>query len=41
MSTLVKSLKRLYPISQIVRDRIESMLTEGIITQAEYDYIVA
>ena len=39
MSTLVESLKRLYPTSQKVRDRVELMLVEGIITQAEYDYI--
>ena len=40
MSTLVESLKRLYPISQIVRDEVELMLTEEILTQEEYDYIL-
>jgi len=39
MSTLVESLKRLYPISQKVRDRVELMLTEEIITQEEHKYI--
>ena len=41
MSTLVESLKRLYPTSLKVRDRVELMLVEGIITQEEYDYIIA
>ena len=41
MSTLVESLKRLHPTSQKVRDRVELMLVEGIITQEEYDYIIA
>ena len=40
MSTLVESLKRLYPNSQIVRDRVEALFTEGKLTQMEYDYII-
>jgi hypothetical protein len=39
MSTLVESLKRLYPTSQVVRDRAEGMYTEGKLTQEEYEYI--
>jgi len=40
MSTLVESLKRLYPTSLRVRDRVELMLTQEVVTQEEYDYIV-
>ena len=39
MSTLVESLKRLYPTSQVVKDRVEGMYAEGKLTQEEYDYI--
>lgn len=39
MSTLVESLKRLYPKHQIVRDRVETLFQEGKLTQEEYDYI--
>ena len=39
MSTLVESLKRLYPNSPTVQARVEGMLAEGKLTQEEYDYI--
>lgn len=41
MSPLAESLKRLYPTSQVVRERVEGMLAEGKITQEEYNYIIA
>ena len=41
MSTLVESLKRLYPTSQVVKDRVERMFAEGKLTQEEYDYITS
>lgn len=41
MSPLAESLKRLYPTSQVVRERVEGMRLEGKITQEEYDYIIA
>ena len=41
MSALVESLKRLYHTSVTVRNRVEGLLTEGKITQEEYDYIIA
>lgn len=40
MSSLVESLKRLYPTSQMVKDKVEVLLTDGKLTQEEYDYIV-
>lgn len=40
MSTLVESLKRLYPNHQIVRDRVEVLFSEGKLSQEEYDYII-
>lgn len=39
MNTLVESLKMLYHDHQIVRDRVETLLSEGKLTQEEYDYI--
>lgn len=41
MSTLVESLKRLYTNKSITSTKLNSMLSEGKITQAEYDYITA
>ena len=41
MSTLVESLKRLYPKHEIVRTRVEALYNEGKLTQEEYDYIIA
>jgi hypothetical protein len=40
MSTLVESLKRLYPTSQVVKDRVEGMYSEGKLTEEEYNYII-
>ena len=39
MSTLVESLKRLYPNSQVVMDRVEVLKSEGKLTEQEYLYI--
>lgn len=41
MSPLVESLKRLYPTSQVVRERVEGLRLESKITQEEYDFITA
>lgn len=43
MSTLIESLKRLYHAEppKVTLTKLDTMLTEGKITQEEYDYIVA
>lgn len=41
MSRKVESFKRLYKNGRMTADRIEELLAEGEITQAEYDYIMA
>ena len=40
MSTLVKSLKRLYEAGRLTKDQIKERVTKGTITEAEYEYIV-
>lgn len=41
MSILVESLKRLYSQDKVTLAKLDSMLTDGKITQEEYDYIVS
>lgn len=40
MSTLVKSLKRLYEAGRLTKDQIKERVTKGTITEEEYEYIV-
>lgn len=40
MSTLVKSLKRLYEAGRLTKDQIKERVTKGTITKEEYEYIV-
>ena len=39
MSTFVESLKRLYIAGRITVEKLDGLLTDGKITQEEYDYI--
>ena len=41
MGMLVESLKRLYAAGTVTSEKMESMVSEGKITQDEYSYIVA
>lgn len=41
MSTLVESLKRLYSQGRITKEVLDQKLTDGKITQEEYDYITS
>ncbi len=41
MSTFVESLKRLYSSQKVAIEKLQNLLTEAKLTQAEYDYIVA
>lgn len=41
MSRFVNSLKRLYKNNRITSDRISELLSDGRITQEEYEYIVS
>jgi len=40
-STLVESLRRLYKAGKVSIEKLQQMLAEGKITQAEFDYITA
>lgn len=40
MSTLVKSLKRLYEAGRLTKDQIKERVTKGTITAEDYEYIV-
>lgn len=40
MSTLVKSLKRLYEAGRLTKDQIKERVAKGTINEAEYEYIV-
>ena len=40
MGMLVESLKRLYAAGKVTSEKLESMVSEGKITQDEYSYIV-
>lgn len=39
MSTLVKSLKRLYEKGRLTKEQIEERVVNGTITEEEYEYI--
>jgi hypothetical protein len=39
MRTLVESLKRLYKKGKVTKEKLQSMVEEGTITEAEYEYI--
>lgn len=39
MSVLVESLKRLYAQGKVAITKLDTLLSEGKITQEEYDYI--
>ena len=39
MRTLVESLKRLYKKGKVTKKKLQSMVEEGTITEAEYEYI--
>lgn len=39
MRTLVESLKRLYKKGKVTKEKLQSMVAEGTITEAEYEYI--
>ena len=39
MRTLVESLKRLYKKGKVTKEKLQSMVEEGTITEAEYKYI--
>ena len=41
MRTLVESLKRLYESGRVTKDQLNKRVEKGIISQQEYDYIVA
>lgn len=41
MRRLVDSFKRLYEAGRITKERLQTLLEEGTITQEEYDYIVS
>ena len=41
MSRFVNSLKRLYKNNRITSDKISELLSDGRITQEEYEYIVS
>jgi len=40
MRTLVESLQRLHTSSKITIDKLNTILSEGTITQEEYDYVI-
>lgn len=40
MSRFIESLKRLYGAGKITEDKLNEMLKDGKISQAEYDYII-
>lgn len=40
MRTLVESLKRLYSNGYVTTEKLTTMVSDGKITQDEYDYIV-
>ena len=39
MSTLVKSLKRLYEKGRVTKEHLEKMVAEGKITEEDFKYI--
>ena len=39
MRTLVESLKRLYKKGKVTKEKLQSMVDEGTITENEYEYI--
>lgn len=39
MRTLVESLKRLYAKGKVTKEKLLTMVQEGTITEAEYNYI--
>ncbi len=41
MSLVVESLRRLYQMEKINKDKLDVLLTSNKITQAEYDYIIS
>lgn len=40
MSTLVKSLKRLYDAGRLTKNQIKERVVKGTINEVEYEYIV-
>ena len=41
MRTFVESLRRLYKANRITIEKLQAFLSEGKISQEEYDYIIA
>ena len=41
MSTFVESLRRLYKAGRVTQAKLQSYVTSGKITQAEYEYIIS
>ena len=41
MSRFVQSLRRLYKAGKVTEEKLTSMKEAGIITQEEYDFIIA
>lgn len=39
MSTLVMSLKRLYLANKVTDEKLQAMVSDGKITQSDYEYI--
>ena len=41
MSTFIESLRRLYKIEKINKEKLDAFLASNKITKAEYDYIIS
>ena len=41
MSRFVESLKRLYKAGRVTDEKLQALLSNGEITQEEYDYIIS